>query len=383
MSRCLCRPIHRSARILLALLIVLTLLQGGCKVGYVFQQAGGQIRILAHRRPIPEVLAEAATTPEARQKLGWIADMKRFAEERVGLAQTDNYTTYYDTGGAPVAFSLVACPADSLAPVTWWFPFVGSVSYLGYFDREDAIECLQEYQADGFDTYLGTVAAYSTLGWFSDPVFSPMLENSEGELANLIVHETTHATVYFGGRSEFNETLAEFVGNHGEIQYLTERYGADSPEVRSSRERFEDTRRFNDWIASLARKLKAVYAQEQPVAWKLAEKRRILAAAGPEYQNLCGQLHGDDYRGLDPGRLNNAMIAAFETYHSDTQVFDDLFEALGRDLRALVDFFRRVPAGQAPLDYARSWLAMTPGQRLDQERLRQEQRRQRRPGRGS
>ncbi len=332
----------------------------GCKFGYVLQQAGGQIRILTQRRDLPEVLADPNVPEEAKRKLRLIPEIKKFAEDEFGLARTDNYTTYFDTGGQPVAWSVVACPADSLQPESWWFPFVGSVTYLGYFDREDADSSVRDFQQDGYDTYLGRVAAYSTLGWFSDPIFSTMLDETEGSLANLIIHETTHATVYLSGRSAFNENFAQFVGDQGELAWLARRGGPDSEAIRGAVADRADARLFAAFIDRTAKRLEEAYGRDQSRERKLEEKARILADATRDFTRTSRKFQGRSYSGFDPARLNNAMIAAFQTYHEEADELERIFCALDRNLRRFVAFFAAIPRGADPLEYARHWLSLDP-----------------------
>ncbi len=339
-------------RVAWAFATVLLLILPGCKVGYVLQQAGGQIRILTERRDVSDLLADPETREATKRRLQLVGEMKRFAEEKVGLIKTDNYTTFFDTGGKPVAWSVVACPKDGLSPVTWWFPIVGRVPYLGFFDREDAEEERRELEEEGYDTHMGIVGAYSTLGWFSDPVFSTMLDDDEGDLANLIVHETTHATVYLPDRSQFNESLAEFVGNRGELEWLAGRYGRDSTQIRKSRVEAEDEARFQIWLHRVADRLRESYDAAGSRESRLAAKAAILESAVREWPSVARRMKGQDWSGFDPHRLNNAFLAAYATYNADGPVIEQLYQALGRDLRRVVAFFRDMPDGEDPVEYA-------------------------------
>jgi predicted aminopeptidase len=211
---------------MLKLSAIVPLLLSGC---YLVRQGEGQLTILLGARPISEVLADPDLDPRARRKLELILEIKEFGERQMGLAASTNYTRYFDTGGRPVSYIVSACRKDRFQPHTWWFPIVGEVPYKGFFRREDAAAEAEELARLGYDVSVGAVAAYSTLGWFPDPVFSTMLDDSEEELASLILHELTHLTLYVPGDTDFNESLATFVGRQGALEFVRWRFGAGSP----------------------------------------------------------------------------------------------------------------------------------------------------------
>src|SRR5437016_3916838 len=193
----------------LALLAGSALGAGGC---YLLTQAGGQIDILLHSRGVEEMMADPSVSPAVKEKLRLVGDIKEFGEREMGLTPSSNYTTFYDTAGRPITYIVTACPKDSFRPYTWWFPIVGDVPYKGFFHRDDAVAEARALRAEGYDVRLGSASAYSTLGYFKDPVLSTMLDYPEEHLAALILHELTHGTIYLPGGADFNEGLASFVG---------------------------------------------------------------------------------------------------------------------------------------------------------------------------
>lgn len=174
------------------------------------------------------MLADPGVPAEVRAKLRLILDVKDFGERRLGLSPTDNYTTYFDTEGQPVSYGVSACRKDAFVPLVWWFPIVGGVPYKGFFRRDDAREEARSLSEQGYDVQAGAVRAYSTLGWFTDPVLSTMIEEPEERLAELILHEMTHATMWVPGGVNFNEGLAGFVGLQGALEYVREKHGIRS-----------------------------------------------------------------------------------------------------------------------------------------------------------
>lgn len=257
---------RRNRAVLVAALLAAPLLSG-C---YLARQAEGQIRLLLELRAVGEVLSDPALLPEERRTLELVADVKAFGECEMGLARTAAYTTFFDTRGRPVSWIVSACPPDRFEPVTWWFPIAGSVPYKGFFRRQDALEEAAAFMERGYDVSLSPVAAYSTLGYLPDPVLSPMLDDPPEDLAALILHELTHATLYRAGEADFNEGLATFVGRQGAIDYVRARFGeASAPHERALRALEEERRRAARADEAFQR-LRELYASDLPRERKLA-----------------------------------------------------------------------------------------------------------------
>ena len=204
---------------------LLPLLLSGC---YLVRQGAGQLDLLLNARPVDEVLADPRLPEEQRSRLDLVRVVKAFGIREMGLAPSGSYERYYDTGGKPVTWVVTACRKDRFEPYTWWFPIVGTVPYKGFFAREDAEAEAKGLRELDLDVHVSPTAAYSTLGWFSDPVLSTMLAYSEEDLANLILHELTHGTVWLPGGVDFNEGLASFVGGQGALEFFRKRDGEDS-----------------------------------------------------------------------------------------------------------------------------------------------------------
>lgn len=257
---------RRNRSVLVGALLLVPLLPG-C---YLARQVEGQVRILLSLRSVREVLADPSLPPEDRRTFELVADVKRFGEERMGLARTAAYTVFFDTRGRPVSWIVSACPPDRFEPVTWWFPLVGSVPYKGFFRREDALEEAAALLERGLDVSLAPVAAYSTLGYFPDPILPTMLDEPPEDLAALVLHELTHATLYRAGDADFNESLATFVGRQGAVDYAAARFGGGSPPHERARRAFDDERRRALRTEEAFRRLRELYASDLPRERKLA-----------------------------------------------------------------------------------------------------------------
>jgi predicted aminopeptidase len=256
-------------------LFLLPLALSGC---YYLKQGAGQLDLLINSRSIDEAAADP-TMPEAgRRKLALIREVKAFGEREMGLTRSSNYSTYYDTGGQPITWIVTACAKDRFAPYTWSFPIVGTVPYKGFFDRNDALAEARALEALDLDVNVSPAAAYSTLGYFSDPVLSTMLAYPDEDLASLILHELTHGTIFLPGGVDFNEGLASFVGSQGALEFFRGRAGEGSTSyaraVRSlAREEARDGR-----ALAMYKALDALYRSDAPREDKLALRQEVADA---------------------------------------------------------------------------------------------------------
>ncbi len=242
------------------LLLVITLLAFDELVIYGLQQGAGQFHILYNAVPTEEILTSELYPDSVKQKVKLINEIKKYAVDSLGLTPSDNYTSFYDQHNKPVLWVITASEPFELKAKEWWFPVIGSVSYKGFFEKERGIKMKDELVKLNYDVDLGTVSAWSTLGFFNDPILSNMLKREEGELANLIIHELTHGTIYAKSSVDFNENLASFVGETGAIKFLSDKYGDSSAKVMGYFDNDEDISIYNDYMLASANKLRTFYA---------------------------------------------------------------------------------------------------------------------------
>ncbi len=311
-----------------SLLTLLALAASGCfPVRYVVQAGAGQFELLHAARPIPTVIDDPSVPARIRALLAKVGPIKHFGQLN-GLTPTSNYTHYADLHRSAAVWDVQACAPLAFEVRRWHFPIVGSVPYLGFFDEASARSYARTLAAEEpLDVTVRTASAYSTLGYFRDPVLSTMIPEGDDafpSLANTILHESVHATVYVPDQSTFDESLASYVAD-----LLTERlvlgaFGADSAVVRAWKEG-EDRAAF--WSAELTRAhddLQAIYDSREPEARKLELKHARLAAL----QTTLGTRRA----------WNNADLAGLRTYSGGTQAFERLrlaCEGLPRMLAAL------------------------------------------------
>jgi len=325
---------------------------------YLLQQAPGQIAILLHRDKIAKILEDPNLDPEARRKLELVLDVKRYAEDRIGLVHNQNYSVYTKIDREAVVYTLSACPPLSFQAKTWKFPVVGEAPYLGFFKKADGEKKKARLEAEGYDVYLRPAGAYSMLGIASDPIYSPLLKLNDAELANLVVHELSHATIWVPGQVEFNESVALFIGNQGSLEYLVQRFGADADPVRYALGANEDDKTFSVFLRGLYRELDQLYQSDLSDAGKLKRKAEIIAAARQNFRDqILPSMQTDDYRRFPESVINNASILQRKLYYKDVSLYYRVFDAHHQDLRATVDFFKEIAKPGGDVEAAvRQWL---------------------------
>ena len=310
----------------------------GCTFSYLVHLGIGQAKIITGRKPIEEVIADPSIRQEAKNKLELILEAKAYAEKEIGLAPSSAYTRYYEVTGPVVAYNLTASPRLELKAHRWCFPIVGCIPYKGFFSLDRAQKEQEEMGGKGFDTYLRGVSAYSTLGWFIDPVFSTMLSYDEATLVEITIHEMVHRTIFLKHKVEFNEGIATFIGQQGALEFLGSRYGPDASPSAWARDRMADDRVFQEFIVRVKDRLTSLYSSPLPDAEKLAQKGALFKEAMKEYQGLVSQFHTGGYNRVLRMEWNNALIVSFLTYVQDLRVYEQVFEKMGRDLKRMVEF---------------------------------------------
>jgi predicted aminopeptidase len=248
-------------------------------VSYGIDQGIGELKIINNSRPIAEMLNDPAVADSIKLKFRIIGEIRQFAIDSLGLKQSKNYTTFYDQHGKPLLWVVTASEKFALKAYQWKFPVVGSVGYKGFFDYEKGKREEKKLSGKGYDTDCNATSAWSTLGWFRDPVFSNFLNRSEGQLAELIIHEMTHATLYVKSSVDFNENLASAIGETGAEQFLRFKFGNSSDELKKYLERNEDYNLFAAHFLRGAQELDSLYDgfnPSQPEELKNSQKQNLI-----------------------------------------------------------------------------------------------------------
>lgn len=315
------------------LLAAAVLVSGGCStVSYYAQAVGGQLGVMVASRPLDDVLADPRTAEPVRQRLRLLPELRRFATDELHLSASDSYRTYADLGREAMVWSVVATPADSLEPRQWCYPIVGCASYRGYFSHAAATAYAAELAEQGWDVAVEPVPAYSTLGWFSDPMPSTVVNWPVAHIAGLMFHELAHETLYLPGDSAFNEAYASVVEREGVRRWLRQH---GTPQSRLAKRQADQRRReFLGLIDAARNSLQRLYASDRDASQMQARKAEILGRLRAAYVAQKDAWGG--YRGYDrwfERPLNNARIASVSTYNALSPVFESLLRQVDADMR--------------------------------------------------
>ena len=277
-----------------------------------------------------------------------VHDIRRFAMEELGLVMSKNYTGYVELDRNYLAAVVSASAKDSFSRHEWHFPVVGAMPYKGFFNAGDARKERAKLEKKGLDVWVRPVDAFSTLGWFRDPLYSYMRDYSPDRLADLIIHELVHATVFVKGQVQFNEELAEFIGSEGARLYMETRYGTDSDEYREMIMQEAETKIFIAFIQELAADLDALYTSTLGRDEKLNQKERIIFAAQERFDTEYESCFSSDrYRDFKLP-VNNAYLELYRLYHAEDNFFEDLHERSGRNLPAFIAAAKTITKKETP-----------------------------------
>lgn len=319
---------------------------GGCQtVGYYAQAVSGQMRLVRERRPVEAVIAELVAAPDSHSRdqavltgLTVSGRIVAFAEAAMGLPAAGRFASYVELPDSHVVWNVFAAPELALTPRTWCYPFVGCAPYRGYFKRHDALRFASRLQQRGLEVHVGGVAAYSTLGWFDDPLLSSFVTWPEGDLAELLIHELAHGRVWVRGDVGFNEAYATFVGRQGAVDWLISQHGLDA--ARAHRQHHRATQHMMSFLLAVRASLQRTYDSDIDTPAKRAEKAAVLSWARTCYLRNRQQLGSGRFDSVME-RINNAYLVSVATYRDLVPGFAALFDDAGRQWPA---FFARVEA---------------------------------------
>jgi predicted aminopeptidase len=303
----------------------------GCQIGYYMHSAYHQAGLINSRESIEKVLRKSSTTDEERHKLKLVQDVKAFSEKELGLKASQNYTTYVKIDDPYVTYIVQAAYAQELKPYLWHFPFVGDVPYKGFFKKSMALEEAAAFDKNQYDTYVRGVSAYSTLGWLQDSVLSSMLRYDDYDLAEIIIHETVHTTLFIKSAAEFNERMATFLGEEGMKMYYRQKEGPNSKAFAKVEEDLHDQKIFSAFVTKEIESLKKWYSENKAhfsVEKKAVRLKEIQTRFAQEVRPL---LKSEGYRDFEKRELNNAYLLAIQTYEYSLSDFQKLFDHFDHD----------------------------------------------------
>jgi len=328
-------------------LLLATAVTGCQTAGYYNQAIQGQYQVLKHRRPMNELIADPETPATLKEKFQLILRLREFAEAELKLPVNGHYRSYVDLHRPYVVWNVHAAPEFSLQPTTWWYPVVGSLKYRGYFSESDAGHYAEKLKRKGFDIYVDGVEAYSTLGWFKDPVLNTFIHHNESELAETIFHELAHQRVFVRGDTDFNEAFATAVGQEGVRRWLLA--SGDSTTYETYQIALHRNEQYVQLIQATRRELQSLYGDEKSekatstsisVAEKRQQKEIIIGQLRRNYEQVKTRWGG--FAGYDDWfahRVNNAQLNTVATYYDLVPAFQHLLQQNNGELEK---FYRGV-----------------------------------------
>lgn len=299
-------------------------------ISYGLGQGYGQISILWKAEPVEKFLHSPTYPDSLKAKIRLVEEIRQFAFDSLGLKRNDNYTTLYDQGDSAAQWMLTACEPYAMKAYEWHFPLIGSFSYKGYFSMEKAEKERNYLEQQGYDTDIGEIGGWSTLGWFQDPILSDMLTRKEGSLANLIIHELTHGTLYIKNNVDYNENLASFIGDKGALLFMETKYGKNSPQAIYYTNSKTDTEKFSQFVLKSAMVLDSMY-QYFPVAMSTKEKESKKEAM---YQHIFAAFDTVQFKNTKRydkfferiEKPNNTFFMDFIRYRKQQNIFEEEFD---------------------------------------------------------
>lgn len=300
------------------------------------------MELLLKRKDIEKLIASPDTPEHQRQKLELVLELRDFASDALGLPSNGSYGSFVELERDAVVYNVIAAPEFSVQPKTWCYPLVGCLAYRGYFNRDAAQHRAEKLAAQGLDTLVSPVAAYSTLGRFEDPVTSPMLEFSKPRLAGLLFHELAHQRVFVKGETSFNEAYASAVERAGIRRWLEHR--RDETTLTGWQESRRLEREFTQLLLDARADLEALYARDLPAEQMRPAKQGVfetLRLRYAEFREVVGDRRFDAWMARD---LNNAHLALLATYEAGTDAFADLLSEYGGDFERFHQAVERLAA---------------------------------------
>lgn len=320
-------------------------------VSYGWMQAKGQIRVLWNTKLVSEVLADPTYPDSLKKKIELIGEIKRFALDSLGLDKSGSYESIYDQQGKPILWVVTAAQPYQLVAKQWHFPIIGTFSYKGFFEKDRADSTQAELKREGLDTRIGEVSAWSTLGFLNDPILSSFLDRPEGSLAELIIHELTHGTLFVKNSLEYNENLADFVGEYGALRFLAQKYGTDSTPYRDYLATKVFYEHYDEHILRGTQKLDSLYRTFKPstrtavkdsLKWQTI---RQIVVSSDTITDQRSTKRTESIKKRSLGKLNlpnNAYFIGYLTYRKQQNRFRQEFESrFGGDFNRYLTYLKQ------------------------------------------
>ncbi|MBK9323329.1 MAG: aminopeptidase [Bdellovibrionaceae bacterium] len=286
---------------------------------------------------LEDALNDPKLTADQKRKIQLAKKAREFAENDLALKPTKNYTKFVSLDRPYVTYVVNAAPKWKLETYKWRYPIIGAMPYKGFFNETDAKVEEAELQKKDLDTYMRGVSAYSTLGWFKDPILSSMLRYKDYDLVNTIIHETVHATLFIKHEADFNERMAMFIGNKGAELFYQKEEGPDSLTLLNVKNENADDKLFSEWLSGRLKSLDEWYKKLPPNEQSENSRQQQFAQIQKEFENeMLPKMKTESYKKFHTLKLNNARLLVYRTYMQDLADFEKLYEKNGRDFKKFI-----------------------------------------------
>jgi predicted aminopeptidase len=333
----------------------------GCQIGYIVNNGYEQAKLLNSRVPIKDILKDPKVDDTTKAKLSLAMEAKDFAQNRLHLKATKNYNSYVDLKRPYVTYIVSAAPKNELKFYTWYFPIIGSVPYKGYFAQAGADHEAQGLAKEGYDVYVRGVSAYSTLGWFNDPVLSSMVRYSDYDLVNTIIHETVHATLYISSNANFNERLATFLGDLGARLFYQEKRPNELKSLDEVHLEDNDQRIFSIYISEQIKNLEKWYAEHAKDADLITAREEQFKKIKEVFsKDILPQMKTDKYNSFSSVTLNNAKLMGYKLYMNDLGDFEKLSQIFNNDYEKILNYCRSLAKSKNPEETLKAFISRPP-----------------------
>ena len=347
--------------IILVIGAIMAALFSGCSPVYVLRAAYEEGKILWRREPITDLLHKPDVPLDTQEKLQLVLAVREYARDTLKFNVGGSYASYSLVDRPDLTHIVIAAPKTELRPYTWWFLIVGSVPYKGYFSKADAEAEIERLKAKGYDTNLRTSAAFSTLGWFDDPLLSHLLRYDKIVLTEIVFHELFHNTLYVKGAGAFNESSANFIGHRAAIDFFRQRSGESSAEYSNAVLAWDEEKEFGWFINEVVGTLTELYNRDISRDDKLRLREEVFARSKAEWARRIADRPNHRFRGFGKQPINNAILMHYVVYLKDFELFEAVYDASGHNLARTIESLRKAVArGDEPFESVRRWLKKHP-----------------------
>ncbi len=332
--------------------------QSGCMTQYYISSSYEQMKLLSSRKDIDKVLKDPNVSQELKERLKLGREAQSYAVEQLGFAKTKNYQSFVKLDRPYVSWIVSVAHKDKLEYRMFDYAIVGKLPYKGFFNEEAAKKEAEKFKKKNFDVVVRGVTAYSTLGWFEDPILSSMTDRSEVAFVEVILHESAHATIFIEDHADFNEQLASFLGLQGAKHFYLHKEGEKSESLKKIETNLKDERLFAQFLKAEIKSLKDWYT-EKSGDFTEDERQSRLAEIQKRYKEKIQpkiKTKSFDYY-FGEGKLNNAYLLSLATYMEDLADFEDLYRKKGKDLRATISYLKTLEDSKDPAETLKQYVS--------------------------